>query len=91
MTLAHAFGQRYELPIPLLIFVLGGGAVVLASFALIAIRPVSLGGTGAAADSPTLGSLKLVRGSLATAVLAALVVCGLGGSQVVAENILPTL
>jgi hypothetical protein len=91
MVLAHAFGQRYELPIPLLIFVLGGGAVVLVSFALIATRPVSAGGTAAAADVPTLGPLRVVRGSLATVVLAALVVCGFGGSQVVAENILPTL
>ncbi|MDT4917082.1 MAG: hypothetical protein QOH89_1782, partial [Pseudonocardiales bacterium] len=28
--LAHAFGERYELPIPLLAFVLGGAAVVAA-------------------------------------------------------------
>jgi hypothetical protein len=90
MVLAHAFGQRYELPIPLLIFVLGGGAAVLASFALIALRPTRADGSGMAVDRPTLGPLRVGRGLLATVVLAALVVCGFAGSQVVAENIVST-
>ena len=30
----HAFGERYELPIPLYLFVLGGVLVVIASFAV---------------------------------------------------------
>jgi hypothetical protein len=91
MIVAHAFGQRYELPIPLLIFVLGGAAVVLVSFMLIATRTVSPDTTKPSLDVPTLGSLRVAPGSLATVVLAALVICGFGGSQVVAENILPTL
>lgn len=36
---AHAFGTRYELPIPLIAFVLGGAAVVAVSFAVLQRRP----------------------------------------------------
>ncbi|MDQ1496146.1 MAG: hypothetical protein QOG69_2629, partial [Actinomycetota bacterium] len=38
MILAHAFGARYDLPIPLALFVIGGGVVVLISFMLVARR-----------------------------------------------------
>jgi hypothetical protein len=90
MILAHAFGQRYELPLPLLMFVLGGGVVVCVSFALIAVRPV-----GAADNVDEQDAIPVapagVAGPLSTVVLTALVACGFGGSQVVAENILPTL
>ena len=34
-VLAHAFGPRYDLPIPLYLFVLGGALVVIASFLLV--------------------------------------------------------
>ena len=34
-VIAHAFGARYDLPIPLLLFVLGGGVVVALSFVLL--------------------------------------------------------
>src|SRR5437763_16045876 len=40
-VLAHAFGQRYDLPIPLWLFVLGGALVVIASFLLIVPRGAS--------------------------------------------------
>ena len=33
--IAHAFGERYDSPVPLALFVLGGAAAVLASFALV--------------------------------------------------------
>ena len=91
MILAHAFGQRYELPIPLLIFILAGAAVVVLSFMLIVVRPVSEGPEDSAADVPTLGSSRVGRGAFATVVLVALVICGFEGSQVVSENLLPTL
>jgi hypothetical protein len=91
MILAHAFGQRYELPIPLLIFILAGAAVVVLSFVLIVVRPVSEGPEDSAADVAPLGPLRVGRGVLATVVLVALVVCGFKGSQVVSENLLPTL
>ena len=38
MILAHAFGARYDLPIPLLLFVLGGALVVIFSFLLVLRR-----------------------------------------------------
>ena len=38
--LAHAFGQRYTLPLPLLLFVLGGAVVVGASFLIVLPRAV---------------------------------------------------
>lgn len=36
--LAHAFGQRYELPLPLMYFVFDGAAVVLLSFLVVLPR-----------------------------------------------------
>jgi hypothetical protein len=38
MVLAHAFGKRYDLPIPLYLFVIGGALVVIASFLLVVPR-----------------------------------------------------
>jgi hypothetical protein len=91
-VLAHAFGKRYELPIPLLLFVLGGAVVVLASFALVAARQVSQerpdGADDGEAGPP--GRLRPVPAVLGVAVLAGLVAAGLAGGQEVAENIVPT-
>jgi hypothetical protein len=38
VLLAHAFGQRYDLPIPLTLFVVGGALVVVLSFLLVINR-----------------------------------------------------
>jgi hypothetical protein len=90
MVLAHAFGQRYDLPIPLFMFVGGGAAVVLLSFLIVVPRSVR------PADEPWRGvpdarAARHPAGGLAgTVALALLVTCGLVGSQVVAENMLPT-
>ena len=43
LPLAHAFGERVELPIPVIAFVLGGAAVVAASF--LAVLPTKVAGT----------------------------------------------
>lgn len=88
---AHAFGKRYDLPVPLWLFVGGGAAVVFLSFLLVlptAVRP-------ATAMGPHLGerlSLRRapLRSVIAWIVLAGLAVIGWIGSQAVAENILPT-
>lgn len=90
MYLAHAFGERYELPIPLILFVLGGGFVVLASFALVLRRQTSYDEVpGADADRPvTRGK---VGGLVALLVTAGFVYAGLAGSQEVSSNILPTM
>ena len=88
--LAHAFGQRYELPLPLLYFVLGGAVVVLVSFLLVLPRP------GRALDEPeaheetVTGPIRPVPAALGLVLLAGLVAAGIAGSQEVAENIVPT-
>jgi hypothetical protein len=89
---AHAFGARYDSPVPLLLFVLGGAAVVLLSFAVVYRREV--------ADNDSKGVLEDVivppragfgASAASVLVLALLVLAGLLGSQEVPENILPTV
>lgn len=91
IVLAHAFGARYDLPIPLLLFLLGGAAVVVVSFLLVFRRTVT---EPDAADAPPddvpTGRTNPVLGALSVLVLALLVAAGLAGSQETAENILPT-
>jgi hypothetical protein len=91
-VLGHAFGKRYELPIPLLLFVLGGAVVVLASFALVAPRQARQDQPPDVdhSDVAPLGPPRPVPAILGIAVLIALVAAGLVGSQEVAENIVPT-
>jgi len=49
-VLAHAFGERYDLPIPLVLFVIGGGLVVVLSFVLVLNRRSREPGSKVAAD-----------------------------------------
>jgi hypothetical protein len=91
LILAHAFGARYDLPVPLYLFILGGAAVVFVSFLLVVQRDV------APADGPTRGDGGYVvphrplLGALGLLVLAFLIYAGIYGSQEIAENILPTM
>lgn len=89
--LAHAFGQRYDLPIPLVLFVVGGGAVVFLSFLLVLPRPVAGGRAPAIRDTGWAGGRSVAGGVAAWVVLVLLLVCGWAGSQEISENILPTL
>lgn len=89
MFLAHAFGQRYDLPIPLLLFIGGGAAIVVLSFLLIVPRPVTPEGTQTETEKPAVGT-SLIGGIMGTLLLALLIAIGLVGSQTVAENLLPT-
>ena len=91
MLLAHAFGQRYTLPLPLLLFVLGGAAVVGASFLIVAPRAVSASTDAIDADHVPLEPPRRVLNGLSVLVLVALIACGVGGSQEVPENIVPTV
>ena len=89
LLIAHAFGARYDLPVPLWMFVLGAGLVVLASFALVAqreIREARLLG----ADGQVALQIGPLRSLLSLAVTGFLVVAGIYGSQEIAENMLPT-
>jgi hypothetical protein len=89
LILAHAFGERYDLPIPLILFVLGGGLVVLLSFALVLRRHIAYDDVvGDDADRPSSGGN--VGGAIALVILAGLIYAGLTGNQELAENILPT-
>ena len=89
---AHAFGARYDLPIPLLLFVVGGVAVVVVSFLLVRTRAVPAG--DANADVPDLVpdvAQNIPKAVISLAVLFLLGLGGLLGSNEVAENILPTV
>jgi hypothetical protein len=89
MVLAHAFGQRYELPLPLLYFVMGGAVVVFASFLLVLRRPAPAVADAGGRDGVAVGRGHPVLAAAGVLLLAGLVVAGVGGSQEVAENILP--
>ncbi|HVI38191.1 MAG TPA: hypothetical protein VM684_18280, partial [Gaiellales bacterium] len=88
--LAHAFGARYELPIPLVAFVLGGAAVVAASFALVVRREVRPRPDDAT-DRTAVRSVPGTAGVPGVIILGLLCWAGLAGAQEVAENILPTV
>jgi hypothetical protein len=90
--IAHAFGKRYDLPVPLWLFVFGGAAVVFLSFLLVLPRAVAPATAGEArlADVTTLRRPAPVRWAIAGLIAIGLVVCGWVGSQSVAENIVPS-
>jgi ABC-type branched-subunit amino acid transport system substrate-binding protein len=93
--LAHAFGARYDLPVPLTYFLVGGAAVVFVSFLVVLPRPVTTPAgavvRGAArprrARRPTAA---MAAGAIGLLLLIVLITAGLGGSDAVAENIVPT-
>ncbi|MDQ1699665.1 MAG: hypothetical protein QOG34_1528, partial [Frankiaceae bacterium] len=87
--LAHAFGKRYELPIPLILFVVGGALVVIVSFLLVAGRTGQAERTDVE-DIPNRRRWSMFWSPLSFVVLAGLIACGLLGNQEVPENILPT-
>ncbi|MDP9239411.1 MAG: hypothetical protein M3O55_02060 [Actinomycetota bacterium] len=91
MFLSHAFGERYELPIPLLLFVLGGAAVVLASFLLVFRQSVTRRDDEPPPDETHLQPLRPVWAAVSIVMLGLLVAAGIFGNQEVAENILPTV
>ena len=87
---AHAFGQRYELPISLSLFVIGGAVVVLISF-LFVIRSKVDGGRTEQVESVHLAKFNWFWAAVSFIVLLLSILTGITGSQEVAENILPTL
>ena len=90
LYLAHAFGVRYELPLPLLVFLGGAAAVVAVSFLLVLpTRVPAL--AGAADDRVAVRRVPATAGLPAVVVVALLCWAGIAGSQEIPENILPTL
>jgi hypothetical protein len=90
--IAHAFGKRYDLPVPLWLFVFGGAAVVFLSFLLVLPRAVAPATPGEArlSDVTPLREPARVRWAIAALIAIGLMVCGWIGSQSVAENIVPS-
>lgn len=89
IVLAHAFGKRYELPIPLYLFALGGALVVLLSFALVLRTSGGSVPAVTSTDTVPLRRFHPVLGPLSVVVLLLVALVGLTGSQVVSENIAP--
>jgi hypothetical protein len=89
--LAHAFGQRFELPLPLSLFVLAGAGVVLLSFFLVLGRKVKPSPTVTLSDNPPVKRLQPLPAALSLLGLIGVIAAGFYGSQEVPENILPTL
>lgn len=88
-VIAHAFGRRYDLPVPLWLFVFGGALVVFLSFLLVLPRRVAPAAAGEAgfADDTRPRRPAPVRWVIALLFTTGLIVAGLVGSQAVAENI----
>jgi hypothetical protein len=98
IVLAHAFGPRYELPLPLYLFVLGGALVVVLSFLLVLRRdqPVAAGLSEPASPPPLPPSdtvpptaFRLLPGGLGILVTLLVAVVGLTGTQETSDNIAP--
>jgi hypothetical protein len=88
-VLDHAFGERYDSPVPVLLFALGGAAVVLASFALVRSRAVPLRHAYTSDDDVRPRPASAAARTASIAALALLIAIGLVGSQEVARNLLP--
>jgi hypothetical protein len=90
LILAHAFGARYDIPVPLYLFVLGGAGVVFISFLLVVRREVAPADVPATGDGSYVPDNKPVVGALGLLITAFLIYAGIYGSQEIPENILPT-
>ena len=93
LILAHAFGARYDLPIPLKLFVLGGAAVVVLSFLVAERRAVDTSQEVVATDVTYLrpwDTAAAIWSTISLLFLAFLVIVGITGSQEIPENIVPT-
>ena len=88
--LAHAFGERVELPIPVIAFVLGGALVVAASFAIVLPTKVAVIAQGPP-DTTQVRRVTHLAGIVGLVVVAALCWAGIAGTQELPENILPTV
>lgn len=91
MILAHAFGARYDLPVPLLYFVLGGAAVVIVTFLVVLPTPMTRAPAATAGDGGYVEPRNPLTAAVGMVCFGFLVGCGLVGSQAIPENILPTM
>jgi hypothetical protein len=89
LPFTHAFGERYELPLPLWLFVVGGAAVVLVSFLLVLGRQTAPMPEEEAADVVPLRGFHPVAGPLSVLVTLLVGITGITGMQETSENIAP--
>src|ERR1700730_12194158 len=97
---AHGFGERYDLPLPLLLWIIGAASTVILSFLFIAIFLRWNPGTEAAAEVNLLrwkmGRVvggrwfRLVAQLFAVGALIVIIVAGLIGDQTPTRNLAPT-
>jgi len=96
---AHAIGERYDLPLPVHLYVLGGALVVALSFAVVALA-VRLDTRGAArwarffvwaAPPPSLVAAEWLLRAIGIVAFGLAITAGLVGEQHPGRNIAPTL
>ena len=95
-ALAHAFGERYDLPAPLLYFMVGGGAVVALSFVAAAlfarVHPQYAGAPSfLLTTGPLLPLLRFVARACGLFLFAVTLIAGLYGTRSPEANLAPTL
>lgn len=102
LAAAHGFGQRIDLPVPLYLYLFGGGAVVALSFILLGLVPSRLSDALHAYPKYDLTQLKWFRTIasktalmplklLFVVILVVAIASGLWGDQNPAFNMLPTV
>jgi hypothetical protein len=89
LPFAHAFGARYELPLPLWMFVVGGAAVVLVSFLLVLRRTTAPMPSDMPPDVVPTSRFHPVAGTLSILVTLLVGYTGVAGMQETSENIAP--
>jgi len=89
MVLAHAFGERDELPLPLWLFVVGGALVVVLSFLLVLRRTAKAGAPLEAPDTVPPARPRPVARLLSLVVTYFVAYVGLTGTQETTYNLAP--
>ncbi|MDX1515157.1 MAG: hypothetical protein R3174_15575, partial [Gammaproteobacteria bacterium] len=97
-ALAHAFGERYDLPVPLWLFLTGAGAVVGLSFVLFALgtKPAALSRFEGIREAdawlrcPPARALGIGVRWASVILFSFLCYAGFAGTQAPTQNILPT-
>jgi hypothetical protein len=96
----HGFGLRYDLPLPLMLWIIGAVSTVLLSFLIVAIAVRSNASVEAPAQlnllhwqiskAVTGGKTRLIARLFAVAALIFIVVAGIIGDQIPTRNLAPT-
>ncbi len=95
-AVAHGFGQRYDLPIPLAFYIWGAGATVALSFVGFALflrqeHEASALAIEWQSQGALVGAVVLIARALAVGMLILVIVAGLFGSQDPIRNIAPVM